>query len=107
MAEPLTVSDATFDTQVIKSEVPVLVDFWAGWCQPCLMLAPVVEELAQEYGPRIRLAKLDVDANPNIAGKFGVMSIPTLILFKDGEPARRMVGARGKGQLVEELEAFL
>ena len=107
MAEPLNVSDATFDTQVIQSEVPVLVDFWAGWCQPCLMLAPVVEELVQEYGPRIRLAKLDVDANPNIAGKFGVMSIPTLILFKGGQAVQRLVGFQPKSSLKAKLDPLV
>ncbi|MGA9775001.1 MAG: thioredoxin [Candidatus Dormiibacterota bacterium] len=107
MAEPMHVSDTTFESEVLKSDVPVLVDFWAGWCQPCLMIAPLVEELANDYGPRMKLAKLDVDANPNTAGKFGVMSIPTLILFKGGQQVQRLVGFQAKSSLKAKLDALV
>jgi thioredoxin 1 len=107
MAEPVQVSDTSFDSEVIKAEVPVLVDFWAEWCQPCKMLAPIVADLAQEYGSRVKVAKLDVDANPNIAGKFGVMSIPTLILFKGGEAVQRLVGYQPKSALKAKLDPLV
>jgi thioredoxin 1 len=107
MAEPVNVSDATFDSEVIKAESPVLVDFWADWCNPCKMLAPIVEDLASEYGPRVKLAKLDVDANPSTAGQFGVMSIPTLILFKGGQAVQRVVGYQPKAALKAKLDALL
>jgi thioredoxin 1 len=107
MAEPVQVSDTSFDSEVIKAEVPVLVDFWAEWCQPCKMLAPIVSDLAQEYGSRVKVAKLDVDANPNIAGKFGVMSIPTLILFKGGEAVQRLVGYQPKSALKAKLDPLV
>jgi thioredoxin 1 len=107
MAEPVQVSDTSFDSEVIKAEVPVLVDFWADWCQPCKMLAPIVADLAQEYGGRVKVAKLDVDANPNIAGKFGVMSIPTLILFKGGEAVQRLVGYQPKSALRAKLDPLV
>jgi thioredoxin 1 len=107
MAEPVQVSDTSFDSEVIKAVVPVLVDFWADWCQPCKMLAPIVADLAQEYGGRVKVAKLDVDANPNIAGKFGVMSIPTLILFKGGEAVQRLVGYQPKSALRAKLDPLV
>jgi thioredoxin 1 len=84
MAEPLTVTDATFQAEVLDSSIPVLVDFWATWCSPCKMIAPIVEELAGEYEGRVKVAKVDVDANPVIPGQFGVMSIPTLLVFVAG-----------------------
>ncbi|MGH7697273.1 MAG: thioredoxin [Candidatus Dormibacteria bacterium] len=101
------VSDASFDGDVIKAETPVLVDFWADWCPPCKMLAPIVEDLAAEYGPRVKVAKLDVDANPGVAGQFGVMSIPTLILFKGGHEVQRMVGYQPKASLKAKLDALV
>jgi thioredoxin 1 len=107
MAEPVQVSDATFDSEVIKASTPVLVDFWADWCNPCKMLAPIVEDLANEYGTRVKVAKLDVDANPNVAGQFGVMSIPTLILFKGGEAVQRVVGYQPKSALKAKLDALV
>ncbi|MHB1525945.1 MAG: thioredoxin [Candidatus Dormibacteria bacterium] len=107
MAEPVVVSDTTFDTEVIKASGPVLVDFWAEWCGPCKMLSPIVADLAQEYGPRMKVASLDVDANPNIAGQFGVMSIPTLILFKGGEAVQRLVGYQPKSALKAKLDPLV
>lgn len=99
----LTVTDSSFDSDVIKSGTPVLVDFWATWCGPCKMIAPVLEELAGEKAGELTVAKLDVDANPETARSFNVVSIPTLILFKDGEPVKRIVGAKGKAALLREI----
>ena len=99
----LTVTDGSFDSDVIKSGTPVLVDFWATWCGPCKMIAPVLEEMAGEKAGELTVAKLDVDANPETARAFNVVSIPTLILFKDGEPVKRIVGAKGKAALLREI----
>ena len=103
----VTLSDATFDESIGSADTAVLVDFWAEWCGPCKMIAPVLEEIASEYEGKIRIAKLNVDENLDISRRFEVMSIPTLILFKDGEPAHRIIGAKGKGQLLQELHQFL
>ncbi len=99
----IEVSDASFSTEVLSSNKPVLVDFWATWCGPCKMVAPVLEEIASEQGDQLTVAKLDVDANPETARDFQVVSIPTLILFKDGQPVKRIVGAKGKAALLREL----
>lgn len=103
----LSLSDATLDETVAGSPVPVVVDFWAEWCGPCRMIAPVLEEIAAEHADRLRVAKVNVDENPATAQRFGVMSIPTLIVFRDGAPAKRIVGAKGKAALLEDLEEFL
>ena len=100
-------TDANFDEEVKSSEVPVIVDFWAEWCGPCKMVAPVLEEIASENADKIRVVKLNIDDNLDTARRFDVMSIPTLIVFKDGDPQMRIVGAKGKGQLLQELGAFL
>ena len=100
-------TDATFTQDVLKSDKPVLLDFWAEWCGPCKMIAPTLEEIGQDYKGKLKIAKLNVDDAPDIARRFEVMSIPTLILFKDGEPSVRIIGAKGKGQLVQELDPFL
>jgi len=100
---PVEVSDASFADQVLSSERPVLVDFWATWCGPCRMVAPVLEEIAAEKSEQLTVAKLDVDANPETARNFQVVSIPTLILFKNGQPVKRIVGAKGKAALLREL----
>jgi thioredoxin 1 len=102
-----TFTDATFDENVKASDVPVLVDFWAEWCGPCKMISPVLEEIAQEHEGKIRIGKLNIDDNLDVTRRFDVMSIPTLILFKDGEPQVRLIGAKPKGQLLEEISAYL
>jgi thioredoxin 1 len=104
MASIGDVTDQDFQTKVLSSDTPVLVDFWAEWCVPCHMVSPVVEEIAQEKGDGLFVAKLNVDDNPEVARQFGVMSIPTLILFKDGEEKARVVGARGKDAILREIE---
>lgn len=102
-----TLSDATFDEQIGSATEPVVVDFWAEWCGPCKMIAPILEEIAVEQDGKLRVSKLNVDDNPDTARRFGVMSIPTMIVFKDGQEAHRIVGAKGKGQLLEDLKPFL
>jgi len=104
---PTTVSDATFEEEIGAATEPVLVDFWAEWCGPCKMIDPVLEEIAEEYDGRLRIVKLNVDDNPDTARRFDVMSIPTLIVFKDGQPAKRIVGAKGKGALLGDLAEFV
>src|SRR6202041_987248 len=96
-------SDASFSTDVLSSNKPVLVDFWATWCGPCKMVAPVLEKIAAERAEKLTVAKLDVDNNPQTARDFQVVSIPTMILFKDGQPVKRIVGAKGKAALLREL----
>lgn len=101
------VTDQNFESTVSASQQPVLVDFWATWCAPCKMLKPMVEELATEYAGRVTIAELDVDANPTTASKFGVLSIPTLILFRGGKPAQRIVGYQPKANLRQKIDAVL
>jgi len=104
---PLEITDANFATEVEQSDVPVLVDFWAVWCGPCRMIAPIVEELAGEYQGKAKIGKLDVDNNPGVATKFGIRSIPTILIFKGGKLADQIVGAVPKGVIVEKLNAQL
>ena len=103
----LTLTDATFDESVGAAETPLLVDFWAEWCGPCKMITPVLEDIASEHTGRIQIVKLNVDDNPNVARRYDVMSIPTLLIFVDGEVKKRLVGAKGKAQLLEELSEFI
>jgi thioredoxin 1 len=101
------IKEADFDQTVIKSDVPVLVDFWAPWCGPCHMIAPVVEELAGEYDGRIKVTKVNVDENPNVAARYGIRSIPTLLLFNGGQVQDQVIGAVGKAELSKKLEGVL
>lgn len=103
----VNVADSSFETLVLKSEVPVLVDFWASWCAPCRAIAPIVDEMATEYTGRIRVAKMNVDDNPATPGRYGVRGIPTLILFKDGKVIDQLVGAVPKNQIKELIEKGL
>jgi thioredoxin 1 len=105
MSKSITVDDTNFDQTVLQAERPVLVDFWAPWCRPCLMLAPVLEELAEEYEDSITFARMDVDQNPKTASKYQIMSIPTLLLFKKGEPVSHVVGFKQKAELKRDLDA--
>ncbi len=107
MSNSAAVTDATFEQEVIKSETPVLVDFWAEWCGPCKAMAPVLDQISVEQAHRLRIVKVDVDENSDYAGRLGVMSIPTLVLFKDGEPVERIVGFIPKEQLVRKLTPHL
>ncbi|MGH2580165.1 MAG: thioredoxin [Actinomycetota bacterium] len=101
------VTDQDFEERVLKSDEPVLVDFWAEWCVPCHMVSPVVEEIGQEKGESLRVAKVNIDENPEVTRRFGVMSIPTLMLFMGGEEKARVVGARGKEALLREIDPHL
>jgi thioredoxin 1 len=107
MGAPLTITDATFESEVLNAAEPVLVDFWATWCGPCKMIAPVLEEIATEQTGRLKIAKLDVDANGGTAMRFGVQSVPTLILFKDGQQVERLLGAMPKQSIMSKLERHL
>jgi thioredoxin 1 len=103
----LTLSDATFDETIAGADTPVLVDFWAEWCGPCKMIAPTLAEIASEQQGKLAVGKLNVDDNPDTARRFDVMSIPTLLVFKDGQQVKRLVGAKGKGQLLQDLAEFI
>ncbi len=102
-----TLTDATFDEHVTTSDVPVLVDFWAEWCGPCKLIAPVLEEIATEQGAKLSIAKLNIDENLDITRRYEVMSIPTLLLFKDGQVVQRLIGAKPKGALLQEITPHL
>jgi len=106
-AVTVTVTDDSFANDVLASATPVLVDFWATWCGPCRMVAPVLEEIAADKAGSLTVAKVDVDANPGTARDFQVVSIPTMILFKDGKPVTRIVGAKGKAALLREIAEFI
>ncbi len=106
MSEPLIISDADFGTTIASSK-PVLVDFWAEWCGPCKLIAPVLEEISAEYGEKITIAKLNIDENPQSAASHDVMSIPTMVVFQNGVEKKRIVGARPKAAMVSELSEFI
>jgi thioredoxin 1 len=107
MSKPVEVDVYSFNDVVLQSDKPVLVDFWATWCKPCLMVAPILDELAEEYDGQVTFTKLDLDQNQKIAANYGIMSIPALIIFKDGEPVANVVGARPKAELKKLVESVL
>ncbi|HIC85844.1 MAG TPA: thioredoxin [Desulfobacterales bacterium] len=107
MGDVVEVTDQDFEQEILKSEIPALVDFWAAWCGPCKMVAPVVEELAKEYKGKIKIAKMNVDENRQTPAKFGIRNIPTLILFKNGEVVQTIIGAQPKSYLETELKKLL
>jgi len=107
MNRPLAVDDSNFDEIVLQSKTPVLVDFWAPWCQPCLVIAPILDELAEEYSGRVTIVRVDVDQNPKSAARYSVMAIPTLLIFKNGKPITNVVGAKRKQDLKKSLDAAL
>jgi thioredoxin 1 len=107
MPKPVEIDEAKFEETVLKAARPVLVDFWAPWCGPCRMVAPIVEELAEDYSGKVDFAKVNVDNNPGVAGKYGVMSIPTLILFKEGKPVTNIIGYKPKDELKKNLDKAL
>jgi thioredoxin 1 len=105
--KPIEITDATFEQEVLKSDTPVLIDFWATWCGPCKMIAPIVEELANEFAGKLKVGKVDVDSNQQIAMQFGIRSIPTLLIFKGGRVVDQLVGAVPKNALVDKLNRHL
>jgi len=107
MTKPIEVTDETFEEMVLQADMPTVVDFWAVWCGPCKMIAPVLEQIAGEYAEKLKVTKLDVDYNNESAMKYGVMSIPTLILFKDGQPVERIVGFMPKEKLLKRIDPHL
>ena len=107
MSNEIEFTDENFDSEVIKSDTPVLVDFWAPWCGPCKMIAPIVEEISSEYDGRLKVGKVNTDDNQKVASDYGVMSIPTLMIFKGGEVVERIIGAQPKGALTTKIDAVL
>ena len=107
MNKPIVVDDSNFDQTVLQAETPVLVDFWAPWCRPCLMVAPILDELVEEYNGRVHIARLDVDQNPRTAAKYSIMAIPTMLIFNKGKPVSNIVGFRPKEELRRNLDDAL
>jgi thioredoxin 1 len=107
VSDTATVTDSSWDREVLQSDKPVLVDFWAEWCGPCRMVSPIVEEVASEHSENLKVVKLNVDDNPDVTRKYRVMSIPTLMVFSEGDERKRIVGARGKAQLLDEVSEFI
>jgi len=107
MADVAEVTDQTFDAEVLQSDKPTIIDFWAEWCAPCRAIAPIVEELAVDYGDKVNIVKMDIDANPGVPGRFGVRSIPTVLAIQDGQVVQQIVGARPKKDFEEMVAKLL
>jgi thioredoxin 1 len=107
MSIPVHVTDDSFDQEVLQSELPTVVDFWAEWCAPCKRIAPILEDMAAEYEDQLKITKLDVDSNPDTAGTYGVMSIPTLLVFREGKPVERIVGYMPKERLMDKIKPHM
>ena len=107
MSDLLAITESNFETEVLKSDIPVLIDFWAVWCGPCKMIAPIVEELAKEFDGKAKITKCDVDSNQQVAIKYGIRSIPTLLIFKNGEVAEQLVGALPKNHITQKLNKVI
>ena len=107
MGKPIDVTDSTFEQEVIQAETPVLVDFWASWCGPCRTIGPILSEIAAEQADRVKIAKVNIDENQEYAGQLGVTSVPTMVVFKGGQPVDRLIGALPKRTIVDRLEAHL
>jgi thioredoxin 1 len=103
----ITFTDANFDQDVLQSKTPVVVDFWASWCMPCRIVSPIIEELAREYEGKVKVGKLNVDENQQTSGKYGIMSIPSILIFKNGQPIKTIIGAQGKEKYKKEIEEVL
>jgi thioredoxin 1 len=107
MAKLVEITDQNFEQEVLSSDIPVLIDFWADWCGPCKMIAPAVEEIANEYEGKVKVGKLDVDTNPNVASRFGIRSIPTLLIIQDGKVVEQIIGAVPKKVITDKLDSVL
>jgi len=107
MSEPIELNDGNFESEVLKSELPCLVDFWAEWCGPCLVVGPIVEEIAQEYAGKLKVGKLNVDQNSQTAAKYGIMSIPSLLIFNGGKVVDQIIGAVPKKQFIEKIDKII
>jgi len=107
MGNYITLTDSNFDAEVLKSDVPVLVDFWAEWCAPCRIIAPIVEEISNELSGKLKVGKIDVDSNPQVSMNYGIRSIPTLLIFKGGKPVEQLIGAVPKNSILEKLNPLV
>ena len=107
MSDHITLNDANFETEVLNSELPVIVDFWAEWCAPCRLIAPLIDDIGNEYDGKLKVGKLDVDSNPQTSMKYGIRSIPTLLIFKGGQPVETIIGAVQKEMILNKLQPFL